>query len=359
MGPLRFEVAGCTIEMAAEEDLLCRLRHLYAGFPPGHPADPPNLRLHWTGDTCHPAVDGRQLAATRVADVSKRAAVTGSLLASLFTRLKPDNVILHGNALRSRMGSGVILLVGESGAGKTTLTRELFLPPGAEWEPVAEDVLIIDAENQQLHPYPRALSIRPENGTPGSAEKELHPHPGAPAGPVSLAKARVFILATEAPQSLPSSSFEEEFEHVWITHGGAALCEALQEAGLPLVDATPSDGLVCLRYLRRLDPPEKRLQASVLEQHAAMILATGPARSSEDAPRPRPSRPRLVPLPSGEGVRHCLPHIVRPTTEAALIPGGRHFLRLARAFQTAAFHLLIPGGSPRDTAWAIAEALIP
>ncbi|MDK2971213.1 MAG: hypothetical protein PWP23_968 [Candidatus Sumerlaeota bacterium] len=360
MSGLAFEVAGCHVEVAADDDLLLRLRLLYEKFPPPASDAPARVRLRWDKNTCCGTIAGTELPPTRVDDPARRAAVTGSLLARILTHLNPDFVILHGNALRSRQGKGVVLLVGDSGAGKTTLTRELADGDSSEWEPVAEDVLIIDPENQVLFPYPRALSIRRENVFPHDDEKEFHPHPGGASGPIHLGKARVFLLSAEVPSPTPPSNFDEEFEVVWVTHGTPVLRRALKDAGLPLVAFQRTDGIVRLEYMRLLDAREKRTQAGILDEHGAMILATGvTARDHTARPPVRPSRPRLRSLPAGEGVRHCLPHVVRPSTDSALTPGGRYFLRLARSFQTAAFFLLVPGGSPRDSAWAVAEALIP
>lgn len=354
-----FQVVRSAFEITADDELHGRLRALYEKFPPPDPAAP-RILFEWKGSQCawH-AADGSPRR-TRVDDPARRAAVMASLLAQVISRLYPEYPVLHGNALRSRLGTGVVLLVGAAGTGKTTLTRELAQQSPAAWEPVAEDVLAIDPEGQLLFPYPRALSIRREGSHPDVPAKDLVPHPATVGDPVHLAKARVFVLCREAPSEVPSSDFDEEIELAWLTHGSEALHDALKEAGLPVIGFRQQSGLTRVEYMRRLEQKEKEAQARVLDAHGALILATG--RSSRDGSRKaavRPSRPKLQSISSGDGVRHCLPHLVRPTVEAAGTPGGRHFLRLAKAFSTAAFFLLIPGGTPRDTAWALAEATMP
>lgn len=359
MPRLAFQVVDSNVEFAADDDLLHRLRALYEKFPPPTARPRSAFRFEWHGNECRTRLGEGAERITRVDHPAHRGTVAGSLLAQGLTTTYPDFSILHGNALRSRVGTGVVLLVGASGTGKTTLTRQLA-QESADWEPVAEDVLIIDPDNQLLHPYPRALSIRSDTNGPHPPEKDLHPHPATVLDPVFLAKARVFILCAELPSSTPSSSFNEQVEVVWLTHDSPGIREELRHARLPLAGVHNEDGMTRLDYMRLLDPKEKRLQAEIFERHGAMILATGGhAREVAVRPAKRPARPRVIPLPSGDGVRHCMPHVVRPTLEAALTPGGRHFIRLAKALQTAAFSLLIPGGSPRDTAWAIAEATMP
>jgi energy-coupling factor transporter ATP-binding protein EcfA2 len=359
MPRLAFQVVDSNVEIAADDDLLHRLRALYEKFPPPTTRPRSDFRFEWNGNECRTRLGQGTERLTRVDNPVHRSTVSGSLLAQALTATYPDYSILHGNALRSRVGTGVVLFIGASGTGKTTLTRQLA-HESPDWEPVAEDVLIMDPDNQLLHPYPRALSIRRDAPEFHPPEKHLHPHPATVQDPVYLAKARVFILCAELPSSTPSSSFHEQVEHVWLTHDSTQIREALRRAGLPLVGVHHEDGMTRLDYMRLLDSSEKRTQAEILERHGAMILATGNhARDSLAPPARRPARPRVIPLPSGDGVRHCMPHVIRPTLEAALTPGGRHFIRLAKALQTAAFSLLIPGGSPRDTAWAIAEATMP
>lgn len=70
----------------------------------------------------------------------------------------PSKIYLHAGAV---VWDGVgILIPGTSFAGKTTLVKE-FIKAGADY--YSDDCIILDDQNNML-PFPRALSIRTENG---------------------------------------------------------------------------------------------------------------------------------------------------------------------------------------------------
>jgi hypothetical protein len=66
-------------------------------------------------------------------------------------------LLLHAAALE--FDGGGLVLSGASGAGKTSLACELAR--GAAWKFLSDDVAPIDSEEGRLHPFPKALSIRP------------------------------------------------------------------------------------------------------------------------------------------------------------------------------------------------------
>jgi hypothetical protein len=61
---------------------------------------------------------------------------------------------VHGAAL-TRDGATVLLLA-ESGGGKTTLTLGLM---GRGWQPLADDIVLIDAETLAIQPFPRCFHV--------------------------------------------------------------------------------------------------------------------------------------------------------------------------------------------------------
>jgi hypothetical protein len=70
-----------------------------------------------------------------------------------------DFVFVHAGVVG--VGGRALVLPGTSGAGKTTLVRAL-LKAGATY--YSDEYALLDSRGR-VHPYPRALSIRPEDGT--------------------------------------------------------------------------------------------------------------------------------------------------------------------------------------------------
>lgn len=87
------------------------------------------------------------------------------LLASLEWRAVGDALaattqcaVVHAAALSH--GANTILLLGRSGAGKTTLTLGLM---GRGWEPFSDDISLIDAATLDVYTFPRCFHV--EGGT--------------------------------------------------------------------------------------------------------------------------------------------------------------------------------------------------
>ena len=78
------------------------------------------------------------------------------LLHWVFGRVQ-NHFLLHGAAL-SHAGRGWVLC-GASGTGKTTLVCALAAQGG--WEFLSDDVAPLDFADGRLHPFPKALSLRP------------------------------------------------------------------------------------------------------------------------------------------------------------------------------------------------------
>jgi hypothetical protein len=62
--------------------------------------------------------------------------------------------IAHGAALRR--GTDTLVLLGKSGAGKTTLTLGLM---GRGWEPYTDDAILIDARSLEVGAFPRCFHV--------------------------------------------------------------------------------------------------------------------------------------------------------------------------------------------------------
>ena len=61
---------------------------------------------------------------------------------------------LHGAALTR--DDATVLLLAESGGGKTTLTLGLI---GRGWQPLADDIVLIDAQTLAIQPFPRCFHV--------------------------------------------------------------------------------------------------------------------------------------------------------------------------------------------------------
>jgi hypothetical protein len=119
------------------------------------------------------------------------------LLASLEWRAVGDALaastgyaVVHAAALTR--GANTVLLLGRSGAGKTTLTLGLM---GRGWEPFTDDMTLIDTASLEVHTFPRcfhiegatlaALAVRPQIEQSTSLPTYWHPlhwaeHPRRP-----------------------------------------------------------------------------------------------------------------------------------------------------------------------------------
>lgn len=65
-----------------------------------------------------------------------------------------DYVSIHGAAVE--VGGGVLLLIGSSGSGKSTITAALY---ARGFRPLADDTLLVHPETARVHPFPRPIRV--------------------------------------------------------------------------------------------------------------------------------------------------------------------------------------------------------
>ncbi len=368
MSQFAFQVGGIAFLLEGDSELLRTFEFLYGKFDK---PNNPNLSctLCWSERVCTWRAGDQPAQTVKVQNSKFRVSATTSLIARLLTNFIPNSLIFHGNALLHQPSGRLLLLMGDSGAGKTTLTLKT-LEYGSDWTAFAEDVLLIDFDQQTLYPFPRAFSVRTGNHLPhdvylgeifSSDEiKRWRPHPGEVRGPASLEGATVALLS----RSLDSSDFTPppnapKGEVTWVTSAGEESLDRLRQAGLPLVACSASMGLDRLVYARRLESEERLVQARILEFGGGMILQTETlAQAEAPAAPPRPGEPHLEPLVLSTGIQRSLRLMVRPTMEFASQPAGRLFMDASRAFQSTTFIRFVPGGTPEQSAKALLDAIV-
>ncbi len=373
---LAFEVAGVHLQFAGEPADIQTLKRLFARFhfPRGLC---PDVSVDLKADQCSWKT-AKSSGSIRLLDPRAASAAATMLLARLLSEVRPDFVVLHGNGLKGPDGRGVLLL-GDSGAGKTTLTRTL-LAGGFGMTQVAEDVLVVDPQGGILHPFPRALAIRTgeggvgEEATFGFAEEARGGRPleefSAAAEALDLAGSSVFLLGFAGGGAGNGEQLAGETaqgERAWLSWADGGTLETMRRAGLPVSALRIGRSVAVVDYERGLENSERALQHRVLEEleilhlHSAPLVAAsrGPENPVEPmggaGERRRPEAPKCEALGPGDGVRGCLAHLRRVEGVGSKGEASRVFLRLARSLSSSRFYRLVPGGSPQESVALLLE----
>jgi len=249
------------------------------------------------------------------------------VLGMLIEQERPALLQLHGNAVETP--GGTLLLVGPSGVGKSTITRELH------GRLVSEDLLLVDPAERLLWPFPRASALK--GGSQATRldgiEVDYVGSTGTGSQPRRLDKGVLVLLdrtPTERP-ALPGTRLG--FSH-WTPELEVALAP-------DFVDRR--DHSVVARWERALSPEEVAAAAKVALGHSALLLAEPP-----EALGPVASAPDAQPMPLREAVVALLPHL-RTYGLGAMAPGQRA-IRLAAALQSLDTWRFRVGGSPAESA---------
>ena len=369
MAEFRFQAAGLGVRLAGTPPVIATLEAIYRLFPPcGQEGS--HIDIEWDGQEAHWATSGNRSGTVQVLDPGFRPQITTILIARLLAESRPDLFLLHGNALQAADSQSPLFLLGDSGAGKTTLTR-LLLESHPGWRILAEDTILVDGPRRLALPFPRAAALREAGDAPGIKWGPI----GAP-GPAKLLEAPATgrLVTTELPlagthivllerhetmlQPAAESGQPNDPELTWTTYADQALEAALCQSELPFAHLRLADGVACLRFHRPLKTAE-RLQLEVMLEHAgAVTLHVEPAREARIWRGERPASPRIEPLAASDGIHRTLKHIRRQTARQAADPPGKAFLRLAQALGECRFHLLVPGGTPEETRETLEQGLL-
>lgn len=376
-----FGIAAGAIRLGGDAELLSTLQCLFQTFPKPSAGDSVLGSLCWESNCCRIDLPGHPASTIQVLSRESRTAATTILLARVLTRARPDWTFLHGNGLLIPDSGRLVFLLGDSGAGKTTLTGQFLTEPYG-WEHVAEDLLMIEPGARRLHPFPRALAHRyraGENADAPPAEslifgfggdsqprKNLTEFPSRRAPvPLPLGEAPLVALLEAAPApaaarpSAPSPALIPR-ERAWLSWADGATLDSLRAAGLPAEALRIEASVAIVTYARPLTTPERALQYTMFEQmgilhlhsesvapdgsHAAHRTASGELR--------RPPAPIIEALKPSEGVQRLMSFLKTPATNDT---AGRLFFRMAQALAEARFVRFVPGGTPEQSAACLAE----
>ncbi|HEY7093575.1 MAG TPA: hypothetical protein VH393_10365 [Ktedonobacterales bacterium] len=153
----------------------------------------------------------------------------------------PGAVALHGAALSN--GESCMLLLGASGAGKTTLTLGLM---ARGWRPLTDDIVLIDPNTLAIAPFPRCFHV-------DEAAKSL--------------------VAQQANLEWPGKLSGYARPTTWATGGQSATtlvvvqrCPTCMAARFPILQAEAAGGLLA-------EAAGTQLSASVVASVAARLAA--------------------------------------------------------------------------------------
>lgn len=156
--PVRVRIGGRRIAVhASDNDDAAAARAVLAAFDDDPGPESPDLAI-----TMARTPTGLWAVGPGDAVTHQSATRDGALLSLEFLLVsdvlthRTDRFHLHGAALVDPSGTIVVLILGESGAGKTTLTLSLM---GGGFRPLADDVILLDPATLCPDRFPRAFHV--------------------------------------------------------------------------------------------------------------------------------------------------------------------------------------------------------
>jgi energy-coupling factor transporter ATP-binding protein EcfA2 len=246
--------------------------------------------------------------------------------------LRRGALVLHANALAT--DGGAVLIAGPSGAGKSTLSVALHRRQPTRIRPLAEDVTVL--AGARALPFPR----RPSCDADGTDRF-------AAAFAADAAHVAAVVLLEPEPATVPAPP--AGWRLAWI--GAPEQRIGAMVAGTA---ARTADGACELRLAQAPAAAALAEALAAIRAEGGIVLHAGAVRA-EGRLWQRPPVPRVEPVAAAQAITALSAH--RAEDPAAARDAAGAWMDLAAACGGARFIRCVPGGSPDDTADALAEAL--
>jgi len=153
-----FKTNNCRIKIEADESLLDGIMQYSSGFDTDTEFCDYWLELTWIGEKLQVTSSWAEDKVYHVDCKAMKVSVTWMII-SAWLGSRPNTLSFHANAVYNPRHKLAIVMMGNSGMGKTTLTNE-FLKQNPDWIALTEDHTSFNSVNQIIWRYKRNASIR-------------------------------------------------------------------------------------------------------------------------------------------------------------------------------------------------------